>query len=91
MKIREDVQTLPMEINVQSAGVTQEEPIFYINDEEATEGQHWSRKEEIRRNPATSETALTIQTVSTNLIRQHLEKQVRLQNTNQIIIEQSKD
>ena len=28
MKIREDVQTLPIEINVQSAGVSQEEQIF---------------------------------------------------------------
>ena len=34
MKIREDVQTLPIEINVQSAGVSQEEQIFYTNDDD---------------------------------------------------------
>ena len=39
MKIREDVQTLPIEINVQSAGVSQEEQIFYTNDDDETEEQ----------------------------------------------------
>ena len=34
MKIREDVQTLPIEINVQSAGVSQEEQIFYTNHDD---------------------------------------------------------
>ena len=33
MKIRGDVQTLPIEINVQSAGVSQEEQIFYTIDD----------------------------------------------------------
>ena len=39
MKICEDVQILPIEINVQSAGVSQEEKVFYINDDDETEGQ----------------------------------------------------
>ena len=37
MKIREDVQTVPIEMNVQSAGVSQEEQIFYTNDDDETE------------------------------------------------------
>ena len=36
MKIRED-QTLPIETNVQSAGVSQKEQIFYTNDDDETE------------------------------------------------------
>ena len=40
MKIREDVQTLPIEKNVQSAGVSQEEQIFYTNDDDETEEQY---------------------------------------------------
>ena len=36
MKIREDVQTLPIEINVQSTGVSQEQ-IFYTNNDDETE------------------------------------------------------
>ena len=91
MKIREDVQTLPIEINVQSAGVSQEEQIFYTNDDDETEEQLWARKEAIRKNPATDEPTVTIQTLSTNLVKQHPDIQVRLKRTNQIIIEQSKD
>ena len=91
MKIREDVQTLPIEINVQSAEVSQEEQIFYINDDYETEEQYWARKEAIRKHPAIDEPAVTIQTRSTNLVKQQPEIQVRLGKTNQIIIEQSKD
>ena len=91
MKIREDVQILPIEINVQSAGVSQEEQIFYTNDDDETEEQYWARKEAIRKNPATDEPTVTIQTLSTNLVKQHPDIQVRLRKTNQIIIEQPKD
>ena len=62
MKIREDVQTLPIEINVQSAGVSQEEQIFYTHDDDETEEQNRARKEAIRKNPATDEPTVTIQT-----------------------------
>ena len=90
-KIREVVQTVPIEINVLSAGLSQGEQIFYTNDDVETEEQYWARKEAIRKNPAIQEPAVTIQAFSTNLIRQQLEIQVRLRKTNQIIIEQSKD
>ena len=91
MKIREDVQTQPIEINVQSAGVSQDKQIFYTNDDDETEEQYWVRKKAIRENPAIHEPTITIQTLSTNLIKQQPEVQARLRKTNQIIIEQSKD
>ena len=91
MKIREDVQTLPIETNVHSGGMSQEEQIAYTNDDDEIEEQYWARKEAIRRNPATAETKITIQAVSTNLVRQQSEIQVRLRKTNQITIEQSED
>ena len=91
MKIPEDVQTLPIEINIQSTGVSQEEKIFYTINEDETEEQHWANKEAIRKKPAIEEPAVTIQTLSTNLVRQQPEIQVRLRKTNQIIIEQSED
>ena len=50
VKIREDVQTLPIEINVQSAGVSQEEQTFYTNDDDETEEQYCARKKAIRKN-----------------------------------------
>ena len=91
MKIREDVQTVPIEINVLSAGVSQEEQIFYTNDDIVTEEQYWAGKEAIRKTPATDEPTVTIQTLSTKLVKQHHDIQVRLRKTNQINIEQSKN
>ena len=72
MEIREDVQTLPIEINVQSAGVSQEEQTTNaLYDDDETEDQYWARKNAIRKNPAIEEPAVTIQTLSTNLMKQH--------------------
>ena len=85
MKIREDVQTVPIEINVQSAGVSQEEQIFYINDDDETAEQYLAREEAIRKNAATEDPTVTIHTLSTNLFKQQPEIQVRLRKTNQII------
>ena len=59
MKIREAVQTLPIEINVQSAGVSREEQIFYYETEE----QYWARKEATKKNTAIEESTVTIQTL----------------------------
>ena len=67
MKFREDVQTLPIEINVQSAGVSQAEQMFYTTDGDETEEQYWARKEGIRKNPAMAETTVSIQSVSTKI------------------------
>ena len=61
MKNREDVQTLPVEINVKAARLFQEEQIFYTTDEDEAEEQYWAWKEAIRRSPATTESAKTIQ------------------------------
>ena len=49
------------------------------------------QKNATRRNPATAEPTVTIQTVATNLIKQQPEIQVRLRKTNQNIIDQSED
>ena len=69
MKFREDVQTVPIEINVQSAGVSQKEQILYTNDDDETEEKYWARREANRKNPAIDEPAVTIQTLSTNLTK----------------------
>ena len=44
LKIREDVETRPIEVNVQSAGVSEEEQIFFTEDDGETEAQIWERK-----------------------------------------------
>ena len=51
LRIREDIPTTPIELNVRSAGVTEEDQIFYTDDDEETEEQLWQRKKEARSNP----------------------------------------
>ena len=41
------LQTLQIEINVQLAGLSQEDPIFHTNDDDETEEQYWALKEAI--------------------------------------------
>ena len=53
--------------------------------------QYWGRKEAIRNNPVIEKAAVTIPTLSSNLVKQQPDIQVQLRKTNQIIIEQSKD
>ena len=62
-----------------------------MNVDDEAEEQFWARKEAIRQNPASAETTISIQSVSTNLVRQHPEIQVQKRRTNQIVVEQSKD
>ena len=71
--------------------MSQEDQIFSTNDDDETEEPYWARKEAIRRNPVTAETAIAYQSFSTNLMKKQPEIQVSLQKTNQIIIEQSED
>ena len=51
LHIREDISTTPIELNVQSAGVTEEEKIFYTDEDEETKEQIWKRKQDARSNP----------------------------------------
>ena len=46
VKIREDVETRPIEVNVQSAGMSEEEQIFFTEDDNKTEKQIWERKKQ---------------------------------------------
>ena len=91
MKIRQDVQPVAIEINVQTGGVSQEEQIFYTNDDDETEEKYWASKKAIRKNPAIEEPTVRIQTLSINLIKQQTDIKIRLRKMNQIIIEQSID
>ena len=51
LRIRDDISTTPIELNVQSAGVTEEEQIFYRDDDEETEEPLWKRKQDAMSNP----------------------------------------
>ena len=48
LKIREDIPTKPIEVNIESTGIAQEEPVFFdtTDQQETTEKELWKRKEE---------------------------------------------
>ena len=47
LEIREDVETRPIGVNVQSAGVSEEGQVFFTEDDNETEEQIWERKKTI--------------------------------------------
>ena len=50
LKIREDIPTKPIEVNIESTGIGQEEPVFLdtSDQQETTEKELWKRKEKAR-------------------------------------------
>ena len=51
LRIREDMSTMPIELNVQSAGVTEEDHIYFTDEDEETEEQIRQRKKVARSHP----------------------------------------
>ena len=49
LKIREDIATKPIEVNIKSTGIAQEEQVFFdtTDQQETTEKELWKRKEEV--------------------------------------------
>ena len=50
LKIREDVETRPIEVNVQSAGVSEEEQVFFTEEDNETEERFGNGKNNLKRN-----------------------------------------
>ena len=50
LKVRENIPTKPIEVNIESTGIAQEEPVFFdtTDQQETTERKLWTRKEEAR-------------------------------------------
>ena len=50
LKIREDIPTKPIEVNIESTGIAQEKTVFFdpTDQQETTENELWKRKEEVR-------------------------------------------
>ena len=51
LRKRKDISTTPIELSIQSAGVTEEDKIFFTDDDEETEEQIWQRKKNARSRP----------------------------------------
>ena len=50
LELREDIPTKPIEVNIESTGIAQEEQVFHdpTDQQETTEKELWTRKEEAR-------------------------------------------
>ena len=91
LKIREDVETRPFEVNVQSAGVSEEEQVVFTEDDDETETQIWELKKRNRNNPIDQEIVIHIDTISENIVDEITNFTQKLRKTYQILLEQSKD
>ena len=89
LKTREDVETRPIEVNVQSAGVSEEEQVFFT--ENSVQEQIWERKQQSKKGLMVLETVIQFDTISENAIEEITNFTQKLKRTNQILLEQSKD
>ena len=91
LKIRADVETQPIEVNVQSAGVSEEEQVFFTEEDNEPEEQIWERKRQSNAGLKVPETVIQIDAISENIVEKITNFTQKLRRTNQILLEQSKD
>ena len=91
LKIRADVETQPIEVNVQSARVSEEEQVFFTEEDNETEEQNWERKGQSKAGLKVAETVIQIDAKSENVVEEITYFTRKLRRTNQILLEQSKD
>ena len=70
LKIREDVETRPIEVNVQSAGVSEEEQVFFIEEDNETEDQIWERKKQSQKGLKVPEPIIHIDAITENSVEE---------------------
>ena len=92
LKIREDIPTTPIELHVQSAGVSEEEQIFYTEDDDEIEEQILQRKKTARARPAHQLPDISFEKFTTHTSDYHkLSITQKLTNINSIAVEQNND
>ena len=62
LRIREDIPAKPIEVNIESTGIAQEESVFFdpTDQQETTEKELWKRKEEARNAIPTDPPVITV-------------------------------
>ena len=91
LKLREDVQTRPIEVNVQSEGVSEEEQVFFTEEDNETEEQIRKRKKQSHKGLKILEPIIQIDAIAENSVGEITNFTQKLRRTNQILLEQSKD
>ena len=72
LKIREDIPTKPIEVNIESTGIAQEGTVFFdpTDQQETTEKQLWKRKENARNAIPTDPPVITVSCYYANDLHQ---------------------
>ena len=95
LKIREDIPTKPIEVNIVSTGIAQEEPVFFdpTDQQETTEKELWTRKEEARNVIPHDPPVITVSCYYANDLHKDtsIVKIAQLTKTSCILIEQDLD
>ena len=95
LKIREDIATKPMEVNIESTGIAQEETVFFdpTNQQETTEKELWKRKEEARNAIPTDPPGITVSCYYANDLQKDktIVNIAQLTKPSRILIEQDSD
>ena len=95
LKIREDLPTNPIEVNIESTGIAQEETVFFdpTDRQETTEKELWKRKEEVRNAIPNDPTVITVSCYYANDLHKDttIVNIAQLTKPSRILIEQDSD
>ena len=92
LRIREDIPTTPIELHIQSTGVSEEEQIFYTKDDDETEEQILQRKKDARDHPSNQLPDISFEKFTTHKSDYHkLSTLQKLSYPNSIAVEQNND
>ena len=95
LKIREDIPTKPIEVNIESKGTAQEETVFFdpTDQLETTEKKLWKRKEEARKAIPNDPPVITVSCYYANDLHKDttIVNIAQLTKPSRILIEQDSD
>ena len=95
LKIREDIPTKPIEVNIESTGIAQEEPVFVdtTHQEQNTEEELWKRKDETRNAIPNDPPVITVSCYYANDLHKDttILNIAQLTKPSRILIEQNSD
>ena len=95
LKIREDIPTKPIEVNIESTGIVQEETVFLdpTDRQETTEKELWKRKDEVRNAMPKEPPVLTVSCCYANDLHKDttIVNIAQLTKPSRILIEQNSD
>ena len=95
LKIREDIPTKPIKVNIEPTGIAQEEPVFFdlTDKKETTEDELWKRKKEVQNAIPNDPPVITVSCYYTNDLHKNttIVNIAQLTKPTRILIEQESD